>query len=296
MVQIPEKIEDYLKIDPSDFTFPYDESKPFGSYRLSSYHNFVYKLFRNNLLPRDLVFDKFLRSSMRQYKNGIVDATIAGISMRMKPAFNTSEAGLLRRGLRYDEKEWKALANSCRMTINPVFIDVGANAGLYSLLITKAVPSVRVLAFEPHPGFCRQLKFNLNLNPGHSISVHEYAMSDQLGKVWLKTHTKNNAQTRIEPEGDVEVECTTLQTVVEKEHLSRIDALKIDIEGHEDRALVPYLRDAPDSLLPRVIVCEVNKKLWKEDPLDVALSRGYEETKYFTWNRRQKNYILVYSN
>lgn len=242
------------------------------------------------------MFDKFLRTSMRHYESGIVDATIAGISMRMKPALNATEAGLLRRGLRYDEKEWKALAKACSSVEKPIFVDVGANVGLYSLLVTKAVPAVHVLAYEPHPGLCKQMKYNLSINTGRNISVFECAISDQLGKAWLKTNTKNLGQTRLETEGDVEVECTTLQTVVEQEQLSRIDALKIDIEGHEDKALLPYLRDAPESLLPRAIVCEVNKNLWDEDPLDIALARGYREVKTFSWNRRQKNYVLVRSS
>lgn len=290
------KHQNHLKITPSNFVFPYDEESQFGYYRLTSYHNFVYGLFRRNLLPRDFVFDKFLRSSMRHYRNGIVDTTISGISMRMKPALNATEAGLLRRGLRYDQNEWNALAKACSSAENPIFIDIGANVGLYSLLLTKAVPEVRILAYEPHPGLCKQMKYNLSINTGHRISVFEFAISDQPGNAWLKTNTRNLGQTRLESDGDVEVECTTLQAVVEREQLSHIDALKIDIEGHEDKALNPYLRDAPESLLPRAIVCEVNKKIWKKDPLEIALARGYREIKTFSWNRRQKNYIFVRSS
>ena len=267
------KNQNHLKITPSNFIFPYDEERQFGYYRLTPYHDFVYSLFRRNLLPRDFVFDNFLRLTARHYENGIVDATISGISMRMN-----------------------ALAKACSSTENPIFVDVGANVGLYSLLLTKAVPEVRVLAYEPHPGLCKQMKYNLSINTGHRISVFEFAISDQPGKAWLKTNTRNLGQTRLESDGDVEVECTTLQAVVEREQLSHIDALKIDIEGHEDKALNPYLRDAPESLLPRAIVCEVNKKIWKNDPLEIALARGYREIKTFSWNRRQKNYIFVYSN
>ena len=56
---------------------------------------------------------------------------------------------------------------------------------------------------------------------------------------WLETNTRNLGQTRLETEGDVEVECTTLQTVLVQGQLTHIDALKIDIEGHEDKASNP---------------------------------------------------------
>ena len=223
------------------------------------------------------------------YENGIVDTTIAGISIRMKPALNATEAKFLRRGLHYDENEWKALAKACGSTENPILIDVGANVGLYSLLLAKAVPEVRVLAYEPHPGLCKQMNYNLSINTGHNISVFEFAISDQPGKAWLKTNTGNLGQTRLVTDGDVEVACTTLQAVVEQEKLSHIDALKVDVEGYEDRVLVPYLRSASDAMLPNTIVVEViTSEHWLEDPIEVAISRGYTEVK-----RNKMNSILV---
>ena len=279
----------YPKHEEKQIRLPYDDKRQFGYYPLIPYHNFVYGLFRRNLLPRDFVFDKFHRSAMGHYENGIVDATIAGISMRMKPKLNATEAKFLRRGFHYDEKEWKALAKACSSVENPIFIDVGANVGLYSLLLAKAVPKVRVLAYEPHPGLYKQMNYNLSINTGHNISVSKFAISDQLGKAWLKTNTCNLGQTRLETEGDVEVECTTLQTVVEREQLTHIDALKVDVEGYEDRVLVPYMRSASDSMLPNTIVVEViTSDHWLEDPTEIAISRGYTEVK-----RNKMNSILV---
>ena len=44
------------------------------------------------------------------------------------------------------------------------FIDVGANTGLYSILIGKLSPDTNIFAFEPHPQNFYRLKKNLELN------------------------------------------------------------------------------------------------------------------------------------
>lgn len=54
--------------------------------------------------------------------------------------------------------------------------------------------------------------------------------------------------------GDVPVR--TLASIVEEAGLRRIEGLKIDIEGHEDRALVPFLDGCAIDLLPARIVIE----------------------------------------
>jgi len=48
-----------------------------------------------------------------------------------------------------------------------------------------------------------------------------------------------------------------LHQIVSEAGVTRVDALKIDIEGFEDTALVPYLQEAPEHLLPKRIVIEI---------------------------------------
>jgi hypothetical protein len=51
--------------------------------------------------------------------------------------------------------------------------------------------------------------------------------------------------------------------------------MKIDIEGHEEAVLIPFLEQAPEDLLPRLIVIENNYMKWKRDLLALAKTRGY---------------------
>ena len=279
----------YQEYGKSRIRLPYDVDSPFGSRRPSKTKEILFKLFQNRILPRGFIYKAFLKSATRQQKDGIFDVNVADINVRLCPEVSVSDTSFLRRGKYTDFQEWQALAQSCRsVDPSPVFIDIGANIGMYSLLLAKEVPGLCVFAIEPHPGICSQLKYNCSLNPALNIHVRDYAVSDTQGKVTMKTGTEISIS-RIDEEGDMEVESITLADVVERENLTKINALKIDVEGYEDRVLVPYLRQAPDSMLPDAIVVEViTSEHWLEDPIKVAISRGYVEVK-----RNVMNSILI---
>ena len=57
--------------------------------------------------------------------------------------------------------------------------------------------------------------------------------------------------------------------------MTAIDALKIDVEGAEDRVLMPFFRDAPPSLWPRLIVIEDSSAEWSTDLFALLDAKGY---------------------
>ena len=58
----------------------------------------------------------------------------------------------------------------------------------------------------------------------------------------------------------------------------KIDVLKVDVEGYEDRVLVPFFENAPRGLWPRFVMLEhCNHHLWKQDCLAHLRAVGYEE-------------------
>ena len=60
----------------------------------------------------------------------------------------------------------------------------------------------------------------------------------------------------VEETGAGPIPVRTLEALLAEAGITRIDGLKIDIEGHEDKALAPFLDTAPRSMLPRRIVIE----------------------------------------
>jgi len=85
----------------------------------------------------------------------------------------------------------------------------------------------------------------------------------------------------------VEVAVRPLISMIEEARLERIDALKIDIEGYEDRALLPFFDQAPKGLWPRLLILERSEKDWASDLMGKLKDYGYRQA--FSTKR---NYVL----
>lgn len=74
-----------------------------------------------------------------------------------------------------------------------VFVDIGANQGLYSLIAAKNPKCLTIIAFEPVPATHARLAANVGLNGGAERTVlHQLAISDSVGEVTInvaESHT-----------------------------------------------------------------------------------------------------------
>jgi len=71
--------------------------------------------------------------------------------------------------------------------------------------------------------------------------------------------------------------------------VDHVDALKIDVEGFEDRVLTGFFRAAPQGLWPRAVVIEhLSRSEWQDDCIADMRARGYAET-----GRTRSNTMLV---
>jgi len=121
-----------------------------------------------------------------------------------------------------------------RMTI----IDVGANVGVYTFSAAKRVgANGRVIAVEPFSGCVHCLQETCRLNSFDWVDVYAGAASDRQGTARLSLNSAsefnevifgNNVEGKFE-----EIPCTTLDYLINREDLNRVDAIKIDAEGHE---------------------------------------------------------------
>ena len=69
----------------------------------------------------------------------------------------------------------------------------------------------------------------------------------------------------------------TLKSVVARHGLQKINVMKIDVEGHEDKVLPPFLATADPALWPGVIIIEhLQQARWSADGIALALQLGYE--------------------
>ncbi len=221
------------------------------------------------------------------YPDGALDVERWGVRMRLHPRDNGCEKNLLFTPRMYEPMELSELETDIARAGDQgrpfVFVDIGANVGLFSLFVAaRAGPGARILAIEPEPGNLRRLGFNIAANPGIPIKVIPKALSDEAGYVAVEldrrdrggTRTKKITQTAATSD-TVLVSSQTLLEVLSVEGVDAIDALKIDVEGLEDVILHPFFRDAPPPMWPRLVIIEDQRGSWKHDLISIMMAKGY---------------------
>jgi FkbM family methyltransferase len=226
--------------------------------------------------------------SMRlAYPDGALDVERWGLRVRLHPRDNGCEKNLLFTPQMYEPAELRELAvdiaRAKRQQRPFVFVDIGANVGLFSLFVaSQAGPNARILAIEPEAGNLRRLRFNIDANPDIPIKVFATALSDEAGELAIELHPRDRGgsrTTKLVPsnaaDGAARVPSQTLLQLLSQERVEAVDALKIDVEGFEDIILRPFFQDAPPSIWPRLIVIEDGSGSWSTDLVSTMTSKGY---------------------
>lgn len=124
------------------------------------------------------------------------------------------------------------------------FVDVGANLGWFSLLGASLVgPSGRVIAVEPNPLNVAFLRESAKDNGFDNIEVLPVALAERPGVVALETDGSNGRMIPIDgpPAEAVKasfvVAAYPLDTLLPDAGVTRVDAMKIDVEGAEPLVL-----------------------------------------------------------
>jgi FkbM family methyltransferase len=135
-------------------------------------------------------------------------------------------------------------------------LDIGANVGAHTLGMAKAVgDSGRVFAFEPTDFAFSKLQRNLSLNPqlvGRTRATQTFLGAGQAQTVPAGVYAKwplcNGERIHPKHRGEMattlRAEHSTLDEFVSREAISRMDLIKIDVDGNE----LPVLKGASNSL------------------------------------------------
>ena len=169
-------------------------------------------------------------------------------------------------------------------TDNTVFFDIGANMGIYTQIVASSFDKIEnstIIAIEPDPLNCFRIKQNLGLlekkipNIFNHVKIEECAVGEINKEMYLtKSYGPANG-TVIESyeKNSIKVKVKTLLDIIEVNKISHITNLKIDIESYEDKALLPFFKNANKELYPKNIVIEysLNRSI-----LDYLKSIGYK--------------------
>lgn len=119
-----------------------------------------------------------------------------------------------------------------------LFVDVGANAGSYTILACKA-RGAKGLCFEPVPSIFKVLEENLHVNElAGRVEAFNLGISDKDGQLRFTSTAscENHVVSEDEnPPHPIEVEVKSLDSILNNGRCPSI--LKIDVEGYEARVI-----------------------------------------------------------
>jgi len=157
----------------------------------------------------------------------------------------------------YEKELLKVLGDYASRIKECVFVDVGANVGHHSLYLSKYCAKVH--AFEPLPVLNREIEKKIERNGIKNIHVHKCGLGDESGEFtyylpedknhgmgsFVASQTGNNEIVRLPIENGARY--------LAANNISRIDIVKIDVEGYEPRVL-SGLKDALVRNRPMIII------------------------------------------
>jgi len=263
---------------------------PFGAFAPTRAQAAIISLAHRSRLKRG-AFRPMLSRLVNLLRAGPVDVPYQGASFRFYHQASATERGALFNP-DYNLEELEFLrAHTPR---GGVFVDVGANVGTYAMALARQVgPSGKVIAIEPHPVTHARLAFNRSASDFSQVELVAAAAGPADGELLIETDGDNLGASHIvsgEPTGHaIRVPSLRLQRILGDAGVSHVDALKIDVEGFEDRVLTGFFRDAPQSLWPRAVVIEhLSRNEWLDDCIADMRARGYAET-----GRTRSNTLLL---
>jgi FkbM family methyltransferase len=254
-------------------------SPPFGAFAPTRAQAAVISAAHRSRLKRG-AFRPMLSRLINRLRAGPVDVLYQGAAFRFHHQASATERGALFNP-DYNLEELEFLRS--HTPLSGIFVDVGANVGTYAMVLARHVgPSGKVVAIEPHPVTYARLSFNRSATSLTQVRLVAAAAGPCDGELLIETDGDNLGASHVvsgEPRGGaIKVPSFRLQRIVEDAGADHIDALKIDVEGFEDRVLTSFFRDAPRSLWPRAVVIEhLSRNEWHADCIADMRGRGYTE-------------------
>jgi FkbM family methyltransferase len=262
----------------------------FGAFAPTRTQAAVISLAQRSRLKRG-AFRPMLSRLINLLRAGPVDVPYQGASFRFYHQASATERGALFNP-DYNLEELDFLR--ARTPIGGVFVDVGANVGTYAMVLARHVGAGgKVIAIEPHPVTHARLAFNRTASGFGQVALVAAAAGPSDGELMIETDGDNLGASHIvsgEHSGHaIRVPSLRLQRILGDAGVSHVDALKIDVEGYEDRVLTGFFKEAPPSLWPRAVVIEhLSRNEWLDDCIADMRARGYIET-----GKTRSNTLLV---
>jgi FkbM family methyltransferase len=263
---------------------------PFGAFAPTRAQAAIISLAQRSKLKRG-AFRPMLSRLVNLLRAGPVDVQYQGASFRFYHQTSATERGALFNP-DYNVEELDFLR--AHTPASGVFVDVGANVGTYAMVLARHVGAAgKVIAVEPHPVTHARLAFNRAASGFSQVKLVAAAAGPSDGELMIETDGENLGASHIvsgKPAGHaIRVLSLRLERILGDAGVTHVDALKIDVEGFEDRVLTGFFEQAPQSLWPGAVVIEhLSRDEWQNDCIADMVARGYTEI-----GRNRSNTLLL---
>jgi FkbM family methyltransferase len=263
---------------------------PFGAFAPTPAQAAIISLAHRSGLKRGM-FRPWFSRLIDLIRSGPIDTTYQGAAFRLHHLASATERGALFNP-EYNIEELNFLR--AHTPAGGVFVDIGANVGTYAMVLARHVGAAgKVIAVEAHPVPFGRLTFNGAASAFSQLHLVAAAASDADGELMMTTDSDNIGASHVVAEDAgshvFKVPALRLQRILDEAGVGHVDSLKIDVEGFEDRILIAFFAQAPESLWPHAVVIEhLSHDEWQDDCIADMLSRGYVQS-----GRTRSNTLLV---
>ena len=214
-----------------------------------------------------------------------------GLSLMLDPR-DLVPLVILRTGI-WEPELWSSI--SATLPEGGVFLDVGAHIGYFSVKAARKVGKTgRVVAFEPNPETLNLLRDNVSANRAENVVVEPIACTDREQMLTLFAAAffntgraslgRQNADfSRDGPPKEYTVRGRPIDDVVRELNLTRVDVIKIDVEGAEVfvvKGAMNTLKRFHPKLIVEVIPAQLaSLKSTPEDLIAAIKAAGYNHSR-----------------
>jgi len=260
---------------------------PFGHYAPPGWCQLIIRLCQkiptHFWLGKRLAF--ILRKPVLLRKQSPVDTVVQNVCFRLEPKNNLSDKRLLCTPSLLDGIERNFFAQN--LPQHALVLDIGANIGGYGLLLAAARSDITLIAVEADPLMAQRLSRHIEFSHLEDrCTVVEAAATPTTETVELFVDEVNRGCNSLVAEGEyserrgdsIQVQGLTLLDIMAQSNQTKVNLLKMDIEGYELPVLEAFFLQAEADCWPDYIQLEQYRKEAFNPAVKIALEKGYEIT------------------
>lgn len=205
---------------------------------------------------------------------------ILRFKLRLHPRDSCTESRILFSSRIRDYEEIRWLKSHFQQ--GDTFLDIGANVGYYTMW-ALVLGAKRVIAVEPNPIAHQRLTFNVLANSFEDRVIMEcVALGASVGDAVLSIPGASIGGGKLgvveNPREQFQVKQLTLANLLELHGITRVNMMKIDIEGMEASVLLPFFEGSSSELWPDSVIIEhISSIEWEQNILEYMLGIGYRK-------------------